>query len=1519
MPEAAGIVERPPCVRTHTTWAMCPLSHLERSSRAGEQSLESLHGQVAGQVGVQVSGPMTATRRLVVVSVSDYGDDDSVFAENIAAQVSVVTGWLSSPTLPDAGRFEVSQPEKLEQVDDLRRFLLEQDLASAGYDEALVVYVTGHGVTSTAGHHYLTFARTEPGRLLGTAFPTRELVSAVLDSEAEHILVLVDSCFAGTLGAEVAAVVNDLTAARRGLPTLAVITSGDVHQMPHVGEFTRLIALGLAKAAGEEAGYVRSHLSLAEWEQVLAQVSAEHPELIEPVWVWPRSRKSVASACLPNPAFHAVEPVVEAARQEVSLAPEALRYWVSRSSGRVSEEDAGWYFSGRGVLMRELIGFVVEGAGVLVVTGAAGSGKSGLLARLVTLSDPVFLNTPGFGSVVRQVPEDLCPPAGAVDVAVLARAKTSLALLEDLLEGLGVDQRSGGLPPLQMLMDVLVRKSAVWGRPVTLAVDGLDEAQRPLECLGDVIVPLSRLRLADGTAAVRLLLGLRSSAPEHSGASVGLRDEQADQLLDTLVDALGGSDGQQPVACRLVRTDLPDSVTDIAAYAAALLADGDAYQDAPAALLETSRLIADAVWPSFLDARLAAAQLRSSRDVEDLTDPAWQSRLESGTAALLRADLEQVACGHQTPSFVLLAVLRAAAFGQGAGLPWAEVWPAAVRGVLDGNVPDGVGLDQAIRLVHASRLAGYLARGVEDGRAVYRPVHQRVAEALLNEPGSLLGDVPEGSARPAGLAHPQRTHRSIARRLAGLAREVAPLPAHPYVQRHLLAHADAGGVLDDEHVPLGLLVQESSRTLRGRLRLPLPVEDMSRPTLVAAALVEPYLDDGIDAESRLSSIAFQRTALSDRVDDEWMLPLAEADYAALEPTWAVAWSRWQANTNVLASPRGVVHALCAFVAPDGRALVAAAAGSSVGVWDGVTGQRLVHIRVPKLRDLVTVRGQGGRTFLASAGGDGAAVWDPLSGRCLAVLPRTALAGTVRAVRVLRDGDEEWLLALLAGDRIQLWRPAQDTLHEVPLPHAVAPRQARDFVTVRGNGKDRPSLLAFPGPANKRYVAVCDPEDATVAPLEMPYGFSGSSLVSVQGPGDHDVLVTQHGFRHGMYVWDPYTRQRVSRIGGVASALYSLAGADGHQVLGIQRSGTLSIHDLGAQSGSSTVFTVPYANGTLHEVAAVPGGRGRQWTIVTAGQDGIRLAVPAWASREAARAVQRRRVESPTGRISSLCALEDGTGSLIGVRDKKAVLLSAADPSFVHELPMPYVRSVRTFPEDHHVIAVETGDDLISWNLRAACPGGTVSQLPRGAVWCTAELPGHRGPGWVIATPSGLSLHRLDGEVVWQVSMAPADVPGTLGVWRTGPGQADVIVGGRAGRIVFWNLATGAVIRSERAVGRAVPSSMVCVPVSRHGSKLLAVATGSTISLWGQDVRVTLESHAAVNALAVVKLPGRPPLLAAGTGTGVQLWDPRTRENVHTVLTAAPVTDLAHVHEGSRRPRLWISGPAGIAALSASRL
>ncbi|MCQ9178639.1 hypothetical protein KMT30_06265 [Streptomyces sp. IBSBF 2953] len=1479
-----------------------------------------------------MSGPVTAARQLVVVSVDDYGDDDEDFARAVAAQVSVVTDWLAGPDLPDADRFKVSRPVKLEQARDLRRFLLEENLAAAADDEALVVYITGHGVTSAVNHHYLTFASTDPRRLVGTAFPTRELIGAVLDSEAEHVLVLVDSCFAGALGAEVAALVNDLTAARRKLPTLAVITSGDVHEQPYVGEFTKLIALGLERAADEASGYVNSHLSLAEWERLLAEVGEEHPELIEPVWVWPRSRKPVLSACLPNPGYRPVDPVVGTARREVSLSRESLQYWVSRASGRAGDDDAGWYFSGRGELMRELVGFVREGSGVLAVTGAAGSGKSALLARLVTLSDPVFLDLPDFRDALGRVPEGMRPSAGAVDAAVLARAKTSLGLIEDLLQALGHAGSWGDSPPLQVLMRLVGKRSAMLGRPVTVVVDGLDEASEPLACISDVVVPLARQRGADGTTTVRLLLGLRSSFSVRADDVRRLRDDRADRLLTGLQAALEDTTGQQPVACRLLRTDQPDSTEDIAVYARALLMGGEhsPYREDPAAADGTARLVASAVWPSFLDARLAAAQLRNAARVQDLGDQAWQSRLESGTAALLRADIQHVAHDHQVRSDVLLAVLRATAFGQGSGLPWAEVWPAAVRGVLGPGASQDASLGEAIRVVHASRLAGYLAHGVEDGRATYRPVHQRVAEALLNEPASLL--TLNGMPVPGllGLDGAQRTHRGIALELAGLARAAAPLPAHPYVLRHLLAHAEAGAVLDDEHVPASVLVQETSGTVRARLRLPLPVHDMGRPTLVAAALIEPFTDATVDEASRLSSIAFQRAALSDLTDAQGTLPLPEADFSPLRPVWTAAWSQWRSRTNVLASVGRSVRGLCAFGTADRRAMVAAASGGGVDVWDSATGQRLIHIPIPQIRDLAVVAGRGGRTFLTTASYESAAVWDPLSGRCLASVQ--AFHGTpsrgLQAVRVLQDGDEEWLIAILADHRIWLWRPAEEQLHK--LPHEVAPPRAADLVVVHGTGE--PAMLAYPGP-QARSVMVCNPQSPHVRQLALPHQFTGRALAAVRGPDGHDVLVTPHGFKYGMYVWDPYSGQRLSGLAGSAEDLYALTGPDGHRVLGVKDGLTIRLHDLSRSPADGYRLGTVTDDG-IRAVAGVPQGRDRSWTVATVGEGGIRLAAPfTAASRAAATACdgQRGRPPRAPGHLRNLHVLAESRlpGLLAGVRSGRAVLLDADSGLLWSKLPGGSVHSLQPFPRraDGSLLAVMTQAEITVWDVRKEQSVGTVPLAARSA-WCTAALPDGT-PALVVADPQGLHLFTSGGDLVWHVPQVPiwqmssqstgwqqTWPPGSLYVWDRGARRGQVIVGGASNVLLFWDLASGEFLTEGHIPGRGSARLMTSLPRASHGP-LLAVAGGHQVSLWANmSAYATLETPAPISTLTAVTARGQRPLLATGGGTGVQLWDPHTRDVVHTLLTAAPVTGLAHRYAGESH-RLWIAGPAGIAALDGS--
>ncbi|MCM1974538.1 ATP-binding protein [Streptomyces sp. G1] len=517
-------------------------------------------------------------------------------------------------------------------------------------------------------------------------------------------------------------------------------------------------------------------------------------------------------------------------------------FWLERASGRAAADDPGWYFSGRAAPMSRMTRFLRATEGVLVVTGAAGSGKSALLARLVTLSDPGFVADPRYAAMVAGIPAELRPDPGTVDVAVLARNKSARVIIEDLGAGLGHSPAPtltrahghgpGTEPPLQALLRRVLERSTAAAGPVTVVIDALDAADDPLAVFNDVVLPLARLRGPDGVRLVRLLLGIRSS-PEPAEptypAGADLLDERADHLLLRLTEALH-DEGLVPGT---LRTDGPDCAADIAAYAATLLlaTPGSPYHGAPEAAAEAAGVIADAVAPSFLDARIAADQLRRADTRQDLTEPGWLGSLADGTTGLLREDIRAVSLATGVPADLLVAALRATAFAPGAGLPWAEVWPAVTTALVAAEYGAGyVGTytaDHAIRTLRASRLTGYLATDEEDARTVYRPVHQRLTDLLLADPSWLLAPSSATEStwwRPDGERQVLvSAHAALAQALAGLVERSGPRPAHPYVRRHFLHHAAAGEVLDDLHVPLELLAQESSGSLRARLGLPLPI------------------------------------------------------------------------------------------------------------------------------------------------------------------------------------------------------------------------------------------------------------------------------------------------------------------------------------------------------------------------------------------------------------------------------------------------------------------------------------------------------------------------------------------------------------------------------------------------------------------------------------------------------------------------------------------------------------------------
>ncbi|WP_327309074.1 AAA family ATPase [Streptomyces sp. NBC_01298] len=1538
-------------------------------------------------------------RRLIVVAVDGYEESPVGFDEAIAAQVERITGWLADPELDAQRRFEVSRAPSVRSAAELREFLRKEDLAAASYRDAVVVYITGHGMQRGAAHrHFLMLPETKPNRLFATAFPTSELITEVLDSHSEHVLVLVDSCFSGILDAELTGLLLALSEERRNLTGAAVVTAGDYDEQPLVGSFTERVALACARMRDEAAGFTASHLSFAEWAKLLDDVGRDahgiEKDLVDAEWVVPRKFRHGPSACLPNPRYRAPVSTVAPALRQLALPsmadvpaeadaadtdtgtdaaltdlpiPGSLDdFWIDRASGRAADDDMGWYFSGRTAQMTRLTGFLRGSEEALVVTGAAGSGKSALLARLVTLSDPGFVADPRNAAVVADTPAGLRPEPGSVDVAVLARNKPAQVIVRDLLNGL--DTRLGSLfspehwapapslrqetaPPLQALLQRVLDRATAAVRPVVVVIDALDEADDPLAVFNDVILPLARLRGPGGGRLVRLLLGIRSSpdlADTADAAGADLRDDRADHLLLRLTEALK-AEGLTP---GLLRSDGPDCTVDIAAYAATLLLQtaGSPYQGAPEEAAEAAGVIADAVKPSFLDARIAADQLRRAETRQALAEEGWLSRLAMSTIGLLREDIRDVSRATDVPAALLVAALRATAFAPGAGLPWAEVWPAVTRALAGseygvGHVSVSVSTARdAVRTLRDSRLTGYLATAEEEARTVYRPVHQRLTDLLIADPSWLLTPAsawasPSATGSPLRFADtgPEvrvRAHASIARALATLVEDSRPHPAHPYIRRHFLHHTAAGEVLDDLHVSLDLLAQETSGSLRTRLGLPLPTADPSLLMLTAAALIEPYVDETVDAASRAGSIAFQRGVR----DGSWEGPAGLPAF--------LAWGRWAARVNVLAPTRGSTRSLCVLPTLDGRELIAVlSAAGNVRIWDSTTGRLAAEVTAEPAGAQRSVHGMcpilatGGRTFLVTWHREGVTIHDPGSGH-----PITAMSlPEVHTVRVLEEGAARWKLLVLTPYGSFLWKPSSrgtgpgSTVKTEGIAALSREDGASAIVVRRASGH---ALVAIPSPEGIR---LCDPLSGPVADLPFGDARARPALV-VSRPGEDDLLVIFRG-RVGMslaQVWNPFLGEQVlhARIMGRSPIALpdgkALASVDGNRIV---------MRDLDGSGGKTLDAEVP----SVQALAVLDADSGVRF--VSAGPQGIRLwdlrqDTPLYEDGLAETLYDEPRGWSGRRRMWPLCrAGHPGTEGarevvVLGARDKPGTggvpdarlqrgahgfleLRDAMTGRLVTYLNTGPVLAVETIPSPAGTayVSVEGRESWSVWDLVSGKPVLSVASRPTTySSMCFITTPdGMPMAVWVnrnrifrvlwdlIGGADKASSFFLNHDIGEPDSLTP--VPSPDGVTTA------IAAVGRRG-ITLIDLTSEKIVTTLRPQGRTGTRFLRPCVFGTHDRMLLASATSTDIQLWdtADGSPVAHWNTPDTLALAAIPLDDGRTLLASGDQSGVRIWDPLTGELRHTLLTGAPVHALA-VGTGPTGPALHVHGPAGLATLT----
>ena len=152
-------------------------------------------------------------------------------------------------------------------------------------------------------------------------------------------------------------------------------------------------------------------------------------------------------------------------------------HWDPRARGVAMASERGWMFTGRAKAMRKVLSWMSTAGGGegLVVTGPPGTGKSALLARIVTLADPVIRKKSEADHALADVPADELPPLQLVTVAIHARRKTAADVALELAVALGARLDSGETEPEAMARAAATARTV----PATLVVDALDEAQQP--------------------------------------------------------------------------------------------------------------------------------------------------------------------------------------------------------------------------------------------------------------------------------------------------------------------------------------------------------------------------------------------------------------------------------------------------------------------------------------------------------------------------------------------------------------------------------------------------------------------------------------------------------------------------------------------------------------------------------------------------------------------------------------------------------------------------------------------------------------------------------------------------------------------------------------------------------------------------------------------------------------------------------------------------------------------------------
>lgn len=753
-------------------------------------------------------------------------------------------------------------------------------------DDLIAVYIAAHGEVIEEGReHLLLTSETDPDDI-ADALPTAELArKMLLGTNARRVLLMLDACYSGRGGNELAAaamvhMAESWTGAGSGL---AVITSAQPDEQAQAGAFPQLLQAAIDSLA--TAGYVPATLALDAVVSAM-NTSPERPGF-QRIGLTQTGLTGEVPPFLPNPRHNrrmndvdlaiqqASEWEAQAERREVEYRSRLL----VRSMGS-PDFTGGWWFTGRRAALTDITSWLSlpdPTRPMLTVTAAPGSGKTAVLGLIATLTHRARRATVPRDAL--ELPEDAIPAPGAVDVTIYAQNLTT----DQVLQGIAAAARLTAGTPGELLAALTGRE-----QPFTILIDAVDEAADPEHLASQLLSPLASF----AAGRLRLLVGTRPHLLSRLGVG---RDDTIDLDADRYID--------------------PEA---LAAYAARGLlsarANSPYVHAAPEQVRAVAWAVAEAAGASFLVARIASSTLAAAQSaVADPQAPLWRAGLPRTAGDAMREDLA-TRLGEDAQR--ARDLLRPLAFAEGQGLPWEDLWAPLASAIAGHPYTD----EDLFWLRQAA--GSYVVEATEAGRSVYRLYHQALADHLRENVDRfsveasftdvLLSRVPRNID---GRKNWERSHPYIRNYLASHAAacdKIDPLILDPGFQ---LAAAQPGllaylpDARSDEAKVAAAVYQRAAHHLRDR-----PAEDHASYLELAARRVH--------ADSFADSISHIRP----------------------HRAWSAQWANWQSETphNILARhSEGVGSVVCVSIVGGWRCAVSVGSDFSAQTIDLIHRQSIV--------------------------------------------------------------------------------------------------------------------------------------------------------------------------------------------------------------------------------------------------------------------------------------------------------------------------------------------------------------------------------------------------------------------------------------------------------------------------------------------------------------------------------------------------------------------------------------------------